>query len=227
MNREFHREARPDAVHSAKGILKNPCEVCHLVRRGVFKAVTMCGRDDPRLKGTLRSIGAIDKVGRCLLDHPQAVPTLLVDDVAVETSMLVREIISGARQFSPNIIENYWSPDDPRERVRDDCGWCASASQDEDRTDLRIAVEVRHTIAVHPQESLDITNRKGLPCGLVIRVFDDDLAGAAGRYFVIHSKAFAADVSFDLQEWGVLWNHADEPFRTVGRLAVRAIGSNL
>jgi hypothetical protein len=151
----------------------------------------------------------------------------LAEDVAIKTALLTGVVITGGLELFSEVVEHDGRTEDAREGMLDVRILAPLPTMHKDGTDLTVAIKVLYALAVHPENSLDLLDRHGIPCCTMIGMFDKDLAGATARHPVEHSEALALYVAFDLENRGTLWNNSDEPFRTVSGLTVGAVSDDL
>jgi hypothetical protein len=224
---EFHRDAGSDGMQSSEHGLKGPGQICHFGLGSGIEAVAMSLWNHPGLEGATGAEGGIDEEVGGLFDDPRPLLPLLADYVAVKTALLIPEVSTSGGQLLPEVIEDDRCAEDPREGVADPIGRCPFPAQDQDSPDLGIPVKIPYAIPVNPQHALYRLGGQEIPRITVFRVLDHDFTGSTPRNAVEDPQSLTPDVPLDLEKGSTLRNHADEPFRTIGRLAVGAVGDDL
>jgi hypothetical protein len=86
-------------------------------------------------------------------------------------------MVAGGLEFLSYVVEDKWRAHDVRNGVFNRRPASLAATVDQDATDLPVTVQIRHPLAVHPEDAFDLGDGHRGPRGCMIRVLDDDLAG--------------------------------------------------
>ena len=111
---------------------------------------------DPGLVGGARRIGHYHSEVRGEADHPDLIPHLLPDEVAVHAAALVCVVFAALAQLAADVVEDDGHRRHPRVRMLDARARLAVAPRDQDVTDGRVLLEVPEAVAVHPQDLLPL-----------------------------------------------------------------------
>jgi hypothetical protein len=189
--------------------------------------MTMGQGHDPRFVRPSGSIRAIDDETIRVIYESRRVTDFLLENVTVETALLSGVVIAGGLEFLAYVIEDKRRAQDAGERVFNSRTAALAATVDEDAADLWVTVQILYALTVHPENPLELANGHGDPCGMMVRVFDENFAGAAARDPIKDSTSFTLNVTLDLKERGVLRDNAHEPFGAVRRLTVGSVRRDL